>query len=199
MISDGIAVVRPLIISATGFGDVAVLTPLAAVLMIWLLLKGSFRCAGWWAISVLSCAIVIFVLKLVFYQCPPTPQLHNPSGHTGLSMLVYGAITLVTAAETKGVLQKTMLLGGICLILAIAISRLLLHVHSLPEVAIGLMIGAGAFSPVLPELSAPRRRTAWVILLIAASAIVAVVLRGRVFDGQTIVQNLANYFRIYCA
>jgi hypothetical protein len=39
IISDGIAVVRPLIISATGFGDLAVLMPLAAVLMIWLLLK----------------------------------------------------------------------------------------------------------------------------------------------------------------
>jgi membrane-associated phospholipid phosphatase len=114
-------------------------------------------------------------------------------------MLVYGAITLVTAAETKGLLQKTMLLGGICLILAIAVSRLLLHAHSFPEVAIGLMIGAGALVLFCRSYRRLEGGTAWVILLIAASTILAVVLHGRVFDGQTIVQNLANYFRIYCA
>jgi membrane-associated phospholipid phosphatase len=125
--------------------------------------------------------------------------MHSPSGHTSLSMLVYGAITLVTAAETKGVLQKTMLLAGICVILAIAVSRLLLHVHSFPEVAIGLMIGAGALVLFCRSYRRLEGGTAWVILLIAASTILAVVLHGRVFDGQSIVQNLANYFRIYCA
>ena len=142
----------------TGFGDVAVLMPLAAVIMMWLLLMRSFRSASWWAISVLSCSIVIFVLKLVFYQCPPTPQLHSPSGHTSLSMLVYGAITLVTAAETKGLVQKAMWLGGICLILAIAVSRLLLHVHSMAEVGMGLVIGAASLVLLLSELSTTRRR-----------------------------------------
>jgi hypothetical protein len=41
--------------------------------------------------------------------------------------------------------------------------------------------------------------TGWVILLVAASATLTAVLHGRIFDGQTIVQNIANYLRIYCA
>ncbi len=198
-IHDGIAAVRPLIVSMTGFGDVAVLMPLAAVLMIWLVLMRSFRSATWWAISVLACSILIFVLKLVFYQCPPTPQLHSPSGHTGLSMLVYGAITLVTAAETKGLMQKMMLFGGVCLILAIALSRLLLHVHSLAEVGMGFVIGAASLVLFCRSYRPLDGGTVWVVLLIAASATLTMILHGRAFDAQTIIQNLAGFLRINCA
>jgi hypothetical protein len=45
------------------------------------------------------CLGVTALLKVSFYGCPPTPDLHSPSGHTSLSALVYGAMALVTASE----------------------------------------------------------------------------------------------------
>jgi membrane-associated phospholipid phosphatase len=199
IIPHGMAAVRPLVVSVTGFGDIAVLMPLAAIILVWLLLTRSFHSAAWWVISVLVCSIVIFILKLVFYRCPPIAQLHSPSGHTSLSMLVYGAITLVTATETKGLLQKVMLFGGTCLILAIAVSRLILQVHSLAEVGMGLVIGAASLVLFCRSYRQLEGGTGWVILLVAASATLTAVLHGRIFDAQTIVQNIANYLRIYCA
>lgn len=198
IIHDGIAALRPVIVSVTQFGDVAVLMPLASIILIWLLLIRSYRSAGWWAISVVLCSIAIFVLKLVFYQCAPIPQLHSPSGHTSLSTLIYGAITLVTVAETKGFLQKVMLCAGVGLILAIAASRLFLNVHTLAEVGVGLAIGAATLVLFCRSYRQLGGETVQVILLIAASATLIVVLHGRVFDAQTIVQNIAIYLRIYC-
>ena len=83
---------RAWLIALTGFGDTAVLTPLAAVMLLWLLFMRSPRGAAWWAITGMTA-----LLKVSFYGCPPTPDLHSPSGHTSLSTLVYGAMTLVTA------------------------------------------------------------------------------------------------------
>lgn len=196
---DVIAAARPLIVLVTEFGDVAVLIPLATTILIWLLLIRSFRSAAWWAVSVLLCSVIIFVLKLVFYQCAPIPQLHSPSGHTSLSTLVYGAITLVTAVETKGLLQKMTLCAGICLILAIAASRSILNAHSVAEVGLGLVIGTGSLILFFRSYRQIEGGTLWVIILIAVSAMLTTFLHGRTFDAQTIVQNIAIYFRISCA
>jgi hypothetical protein len=72
----------------TELGDIAVLVPLAAVMLLWLLLMGSPRGAAWWAIAVALCASLTAILKVSFYGCPPIPDLHSPSGHTSFSTLV---------------------------------------------------------------------------------------------------------------
>jgi membrane-associated phospholipid phosphatase len=189
---------RALIVSLTHLGDVAVLIPLATIILIWLVLISHFRSAAWWVISVVLCLTVTSVLKLFFYQCPPIPQLHSPSGHTSLSMLVYGAITLVTAAETKGLPQNIIFCGGVSLILAIAASRLYLSQHSLPEVGLGFVIGATSL--VVFSQSYRRRAGASVrvLLLIMVSGMLTLALHGRTFDTQTIVKNISKYFEIYC-
>jgi len=128
------------LVALTGFGDTAVLMPLAAVMLLWLLVMRSPRGAVWWAITVAFCVGMTALLKVSFYGCPPTPDLHSPSGHTSLSTLVYGAMTLVTANETGGVRRIMAVSGGTGFILAIAASRLLLHAHSAAEVSVGLVM-----------------------------------------------------------
>jgi membrane-associated phospholipid phosphatase len=174
--------------------------PLAAIVLIWLFLIRSFRCAAWWTISVLLCLIVTFVLKLSFDQCPPIPQLHSPSGHTSLSTLVYGAITLVATAQTNGWLKKVMFGGGVSLIVAIAASRLYLNAHSLSEVGLGFVVGAASlmvFSQSYRQYEGTS--VVQVILLIAVSGLLTIVLHGRSLDTQVVLQGIASYFRIYCA
>jgi membrane-associated phospholipid phosphatase len=100
--------------------------------------------AVWWTVTVAICVSMTALLKVSFYGCPPTPDLHSPSGHTSLSTLVYGAMTLVTASQTGGLRRVVAISGGIGFILVIAASRLLLHTHSVAEVGVGLVIGIAA-------------------------------------------------------
>src|SRR5215831_5245968 len=130
----------PWLKTLTEFGDLGVLTPLAAVMLICLLLMRSVRGATWWAIAVVFCTGLTAAFKVLFFACPPTPDLHSPSGHTSFSTLVYGAITLATATRTQG-LPRIIAIGvGASFVLGIAASRLLLA-HNASEVGLGLTIG----------------------------------------------------------
>jgi len=88
------------LIALTEFGDAAVLMPLAAAMLIWLLLYFS-RAARWWILALGFC-VGPTMFKIVFYGCPPAGDMHSPSGHTSLSALVYGALTLAAATATSG-------------------------------------------------------------------------------------------------
>lgn len=197
---DGRAVLRTLIITLTRFGDVAVLMPLAIIVLIWLLLIRSFRCAAWWTMSVLLCLIATVFLKLSFDQCPPIPQVHSPSGHTSLSTLVYGAITFVATAQTNGWLKRVMFGGGASLIVGIAASRLYLNAHSLSEVGLGFVVGAATL--VVFGLSYRQfegATIARVILLIFLTGTLTIILHGRSLNTAVMLQKIASYFSIYCA
>jgi membrane-associated phospholipid phosphatase len=125
----------------TDFGDAAVVLPLSAVLLIWLLRLRQRRVAVSWVVAVGLCIVGTAFLKILLYVCSPVPDLVSPSGHTGLSMLIYGALALVIAAETPGWQRVTVLAVGAGLIAGIAGSRLVLNVHSALEVGIGVLTG----------------------------------------------------------
>jgi hypothetical protein len=59
------------------------------------------------------------LLKIAFHACPPADNIHSPSGHTSLSTLVYGALTLVSATAWPGLHRVLVIAGGAGLILAI--------------------------------------------------------------------------------
>jgi xanthine/uracil/vitamin C permease (AzgA family) len=58
------------LVALTGFGDTAVLMPLAAVMLLWLLVMRSPRGVVWWAITVAFCVGMTALLKVSFYGCP---------------------------------------------------------------------------------------------------------------------------------
>jgi membrane-associated phospholipid phosphatase len=125
----------------TDFGDAAVVLPLSAVMLIWLLRLGARRVAVSWVVAVGLCIVVTALLKILLYVCSPVPDLVSPSGHTGLSTLIYGALALVIAVEKRGWQRVTVLAAGPGLIAGIAGSRLILNAHSALEVGIGVLIG----------------------------------------------------------
>jgi membrane-associated phospholipid phosphatase len=182
----------------TEFGDTAVLMPLATVILLWLLLMRFRRGAAWWAIAVAFCIGLTALLKISFYGCPPTPDLHSPSGHTSLSTLVYGAMALVTAAESRGLPRMLAISGGAGFILAIAASRLLLHAHSAPEVGVGLVIGTAALA--LFGLKYPRYRTSevWLSPLLVTGGVLVFILHSRELHAEEFLHGIASYLRIYC-
>ena len=189
---------RAWLIAFTGFGDTAVLMPLAAAMLLWFLVMRCPRGAAWWAIIFAFCAGMTALLKVSFYGCPPTHDLHSPSGHTSLSTLVYGAMTLVTANETRGVRRIMAISGGTGFILAIAVSRLLLHAHSAAEVGAGLIIGTSALA--LFGLRYPRyqAKEMWLFPLFVACGALVTVLHGRELRAEEFLREMAGYLRIHC-
>jgi PAP2 superfamily len=179
----------------TEFGDFATLMPLAMVMLLWLLLMGSPRRAAWWAIAVVFCAGLTAVLKVFFYACPPTSHLHSPSGHTSFSTLIYGAMTLATATQSRG-LPRMMAIGiGASLILGIAASRLLLVLHTAPEVGLGLVIGIADLLLFAQSYWRSSKTKVW--LTVAGGALLA-ILHGRELDAERLFHEIAGYFRISC-
>lgn len=184
------------LIALTQFGDLAVLLPLAAVVLLWLRFMRFPREAAWWAIAVVLCAGQTAVLKAFFYECPPAPELHSPSGHTGFSTLVYGAIALVSATETVG-LPRIMTIGrGAGIILAIAASRLLLSVHSAAEVGVGLLIGSTALAVFGQSYMRRRAARVWLSPLLLASTAVVLVLHGRELHAEGFLHRISGSLAI---
>jgi hypothetical protein len=56
------------LLALTDFGDAAVLMPLAAAMLVWLLF-GDPRSVAWWAASVGLCVGLTAILKIFFYAC----------------------------------------------------------------------------------------------------------------------------------
>ena len=197
-LADRIGIVRTWLIALTELGDTAVLVPLAALLVLWLLLSRCPRGAAWWAIAVVMCVGLTAVLKLTFYGCPPIPGLRSPSGHASFSTLVYGAITLVSATESRGFRRVMAISGGAGLILAIAASRLLLPAHSVPEIGFGLVIGSAALPLFGRSYLRCQATKVWLLLLLVTSGALVLVLHGGELDTEQVMHDIAGYLRIRC-
>src|SRR5579859_2767449 len=119
------------LIQLTDFGDTAVLLPLSLVFFIWLLATRRAGTALIWLLIVFACNFAISALKLYFLSCPVGDMLRSPSGHTGFAILVYGSITLALAkAVRRRWLRGFITVLGAGLVVAIAVSRLILGDHS---------------------------------------------------------------------
>jgi membrane-associated phospholipid phosphatase len=185
------------LIALTQLGDLAVLLPITALILLWLFLNFPYT-AVWWMIAVVLCCGSTAVLKVVFYECPPSHQLHSPSGHTGFSILAYGAITLMSATAIAGLRQLIMITIGAGFIFAIVASRLLLNTHSMVEVGVGLIIGSASLGIFAQSYIRRREVTvrAWPLLL--ASAAIMFVLHGRELHAEQLLHKISSYLQIGC-
>ena len=179
----------------TDFGDAAVLLPLAAAMLLWLLVCAS-RSAIWWVVSVGFCVGLTALLKVFFYGCPPAPDMRSPSGHTAFGMLVYGAIAWAAAMPGRG-LRRLMAIGiGAGFVLTIAISRLLLDAHSPPEVGLGLVIGGaslGLFAWNYRRSPAPQ---VWPLLV--AAGLLMTLLHGQELHAEEFLHRITGALGVHC-
>jgi membrane-associated phospholipid phosphatase len=177
----------------TGTGDLAVLVPLIAIFSVWLLLTRQLSALCWWSVSVTTCGAATAILKIYFYVCPLSANFHNPSGHTSLSTLVYGALTLLTASSLLGWRRYVVALLGATFVFSIGMSRLLLEAHSLPEVFVGWAIGTFALW-IFARAFAPREYL-YLRPLIVACAVVTVLLTGQEVRAEDLLHALGLNLR----
>jgi membrane-associated phospholipid phosphatase len=180
----------------TDFGDAAVVLPLAAVMLVWLLWLHGRRAAMSWVIAVGLCIIGTVLLKILLYVCSPVPELVSPSGHSSLSVLIYGALALAMAAERRGWQRATVLTAGAGLIVGIAGSRLVLNVHSALEVGIGVLIGSVTLALFASRYLRLRSEEKSLRPLILPAIAVITLLHGHELRAEGYLHAISRYLHL---
>jgi membrane-associated phospholipid phosphatase len=180
----------------TDFGDIAVLLPLSVVILVWLLSDASRRVVGSWVIAVGLCVATTALLKIYLYACPPAPDLVSPSGHSSLSVLIYGAIVLVIAAEQSGWRRAVMLIIGASFIAAIAGSRLWLNAHSAPEVAVGVLIGIATLAVFADHYLRSRTEGRRLRPVILSVIVVTAIFHGQELHAEAFLHAISRHFHL---
>jgi membrane-associated phospholipid phosphatase len=179
--------------AVTDFGDPAILLPLSVVMLTWLRSHGARQAVRSWMIAVGFCVALTALLKIILYACPPASELVSPSGHTSLSVLIYGAIVLVIAAEQRGWLRALILIIGASLIMAIAGSRLWVKAHSVPEVLIGMGIGVATLTLFAKCYLSSRTEGKRLLSLILATIVVTALLHGQELRAEALLHAISRH------
>jgi membrane-associated phospholipid phosphatase len=180
----------------TDFGDITVLLPLAAVMLIWLMGARSTGGAAWWLAALALCVGGTALLKIYFFACPAS-DLASPSGHGSFSALVYGALAVIVAAElTTGWRRMIAMAGGAALIATIAVSRFALGAHSLPEIVLGIGVGLASLALFAQGYLRCRPAGGSLTSLLVAVVVLVAVLHGRELRAEEFLQALSQYFRV---
>jgi membrane-associated phospholipid phosphatase len=180
----------------TDLGDSVITLPSASVVLVWLAIWGNRRLAVAWLVAVIACGAVTAALKIYFKACPlPGMALDSPSGHTSMSLFVYGGLILLTAAQLRAWRRGALLLFGALFILAIAVSRVTLDFHSTAEVVIGLAIGAVALAwfGLVFRRHRPARLPLWPSWL--AILIPIALLGGQSLSAESLLGRIALHIR----
>ena len=182
----------------TGFGDEAVLLPLALGVGLLLEASGWRRGALAWAIGVGGCMVVVFLLKIALVACgvlPSLPSLRSPSGHTAAATAIYGGL-LALAVRRFGGSMRLMLACPVLVALVIGGTRIVLHVHTSADVSMGGLLGlTGALLTVRlagPPPSSFRLR--WVGEL---CLVVFVVLHGVQLPAEAFIRMTASHVWLF--
>ena len=163
----------------TSFADQAVVLPLILAVGVVLAVLGWRRGALAWVGTIGVTFGLVLGLKLLAFACGP-PLLRSPSGHTAAAAIVAGglAAALGWAPGWRAVLVWASIGGAL-----IGASRLLLGVHTVPEVLVGGAIGVtGAL--ILARLAGdppPRARLSWLLAVVLG---VIVLFHGWRLDAE---------------
>ena len=135
-------------VAITELGDSLVNMVLAGAVLIVLLVKRCWRTAGFWALTVFGGMSGVQLLKWVIHLPRPVAIYQGasaygfPSGHTTMSVILYGFLSILLARRLSGPWRWGLFSGVIMISFVIGISRLYLGAHWLSDVLGGLMIGA---------------------------------------------------------
>jgi undecaprenyl-diphosphatase len=166
------------LVAITELGDSIVNIFLFGAVWVVLLVKRCYRTAGFWALTVLGGLLGLQLLKWGIHLPRPVAIYHGasaygfPSGHTTMSVIIYGFLAILLARGLAGVWRWGLFSSVIVISFLIGISRLYLGAHWLSDVLGGFLIGTSwaallgiAYLNGLCEV-VPRRLLGLVVLLV---------------------------------
>jgi membrane protein DedA with SNARE-associated domain/membrane-associated phospholipid phosphatase len=134
-------------VAVTELGDSFVNICLSGAVLLVLLGKRCYRTAGFWAVTVLGGLVGVQLLKWLIHLPRPVALYHAasaygfPSGHTAMSVILYGFLAILLARGLSGTLRWGFFVAVLLISLIIAISRLYLGAHWLSDVLGGFFMG----------------------------------------------------------
>jgi membrane-associated phospholipid phosphatase len=171
----------------TNFADQAVMLPMVFAIAIVLATQGWRRGALVWLGVVFATFGLMLVLKLAFLTCARLPSpidIHSPSGHVAAATLVCGGLAALLTGRRAAILPVAVLAAAV-----IGASRLVLGAHSLPEVALGALVGlAGATALLVLAGPPPALRPA---RLLAVVVMVAALFHGMHLPAEAAIRHTA--------
>ena len=169
-------------VAITELGDSFVNICLSGAVLLVLLGKRCYRAAGYWAVTVLVGLAGVQLLKWLIHSPRPMALYHGasaygfPSGHTTMSVILYGFLAILLARGLSGTLRWGLFVSVFLISFIIAISRLYLGAHWLSDVLGGFFIGA-SWAALLgiaylknPDEGLPRRLLGFVTILVIVVA-----------------------------
>lgn len=189
-----------LISFVSDFGDTAVTLPLAAILVLCLWRVESPASSAIALRTLGLCLGAVVVLKVTFITCGRywDAGLVSPSGHAAISLTVYGMAAMLLAFWVSGGWGVALAVAAAVLVAAIAISRVLLRIHTVAEVVVGLLVGAvalGVFAANYRWHERPRLGGSNLLLLGLALVMPLAVLHGERLPAERWVRQAAVMLR----
>ncbi len=171
----------------TNFADQAVMLPVVFAIAIVLAMQGWRRGALLWLGVVLVTFGLMLVLKLAFLACAPLLgiiDIHSPSGHVAAATVVCGGLAALLTRRRASILPIAMLAAVV-----IGVSRLMLGIHSLPEVVLGALVGLAGATALLTLAGAPAALRPG--RLLAVVVIVAALFHGMHLPAEAAIRHTA--------
>ncbi len=162
--------------------------PLILAVAIMLAAQGWRRGALSWVLVVGATFLATLAMKIAFLSCSPVfaPwHVNSPSGHVAAATVVTGGLAVLLTRRRASILP-----AAIVAAVAIGISRLVLHMHSFPEVVIGAAIGlCGAAALIRFAGPPPRLRP---VPLFAVVTVVALLFHGMHLPAEAAIRDTAH-------
>jgi membrane-associated phospholipid phosphatase len=171
----------------TDFADQAVILPLVLAVAVALAMQGWRRGALTWLVVVGATFVATLAFKLMFLSCSPLfgpMDVHSPSGHVAAATVVSGGLAAMFTRRRTSILPAAVLAA-----IVIGISRLVLGMHSFPEVIVGALLGlAGAAALLRLAGQSPRLRLAPLVTVVV---IVATLFHGLHLPAEAAIRHTA--------
>jgi undecaprenyl-diphosphatase len=169
-------------VAVTELGDSFVNISLAGAVLLVLLVKRCHRAAGFWALTAIGGAAGVQLLKWAVHLPRPVSIYHGasaygfPSGHTTMSVVLYGFLAILLARELSGAWRWGLFSSVVSISFVIGLSRLYLGAHWLSDVLGGYFIGT-SWATLMgisylkgADQSMPRRLLGLTVVFVLATA-----------------------------
>jgi membrane-associated phospholipid phosphatase len=171
----------------TDFADQAVILPVVLAVAIALAAQGWRRGALTWLLVVGATFFATLMFKLMFLSCSPIfgpMDVHSPSGHVAAATVVSGGLAAMLTRRRHSILPAALLAA-----IVIGMSRLVLGMHSLPEVVIGALVGLAGAAALMRFAGQPPRLK--IAPLVAVVVVVAMIFHGFHLPAEAAIRHTA--------
>lgn len=179
----------------TDLGDGAVTGGLALIITLALVVIKEKNAAWGMMMAFAITAATMALIKILFYSgCVTTlSSMHSPSGHSALSLAVYGMIAAIVSPSLPYHWRSTPYLMAGVMVLGIGYSRIALGNHSPAEVITGFAIGALVTVPLMRFYLPEQKGNPLILQGFPALMFLLFLLHGLHLPAETFLAKLGSF------